>query len=239
VKKCSSEKLAPLFQHIVETGYNNLAVEYKGAKDYEKRKADAQNKFRKDTARYVRQYNFISQIMTFTDTALEKFYLFAKLLLKQLPYQTQTLPLEVVEMIDMEKYRVQEEQNGSIVLIREDGTLKPSTDDGYGSGEEDKEKLKIIVKKLNEEYGILFDEADRVVNAIKEKLEGDDALRAAFKTSDIDHLRRDKLNRSIKDAFLSNADEFLSFMAKTETDPGFGKFFFSEMYKWYSGTIKE
>jgi type I restriction enzyme R subunit len=239
VKKVPSEKLQPFFQRIVETGYNNLAAEHKEKKDYEKLKAVAQDKFRKETARYVKQYTFISQIMTFTDTSLEKFYLFAKLLLKQLPYQKQSLPLEVVEMIDMDKYRVQEEQNGSIVLAKEDGTLTPSLDDGHRGGkEQEKEKLKIIVHKLNEEYGIPFEEADRVINAIKQKLEEDDALRSAFKTSDIDHLRRDKLNRSIKDAFLNNADEFLSFMAKTETDPGFGKFFFSEMFKWYSGTVK-
>ncbi len=48
-------------------------------------------------------YSFISQIMTFTDTALEKFYLFAKLLLRRLPYQQQTLPLEIIEMIDMDR----------------------------------------------------------------------------------------------------------------------------------------
>ncbi|MDD2337202.1 MAG: DEAD/DEAH box helicase family protein [Geobacteraceae bacterium] len=240
VKKVPSEKLQPFFQRIVKTGYNNLAAEHKEKKDYEKLKAEAQDKFRKETARYVKQYTFISQIMTFTDTSLEKFYLFAKLLLKQLPYQKQSLPLEVVEMIDMDKYRVQEEQNGSIVLAKEDGTLTPSPDDGHRGGkEQEKEKLKIIVHKLNEEYGLPFEEADRVINAIKQKLEEDDALRSAFKTSDIDHLRRDKLNRSIKDAFLNNADEFLSFMAKTETDPGFGKFFFSEMFKWYSGTVKE
>ncbi|MCM0084521.1 DEAD/DEAH box helicase family protein [Geomonas sp. Red32] len=240
VKKVPSEKLQPFFQRIVEAGYNNLALEHKGKPDYEKLRAAAQDKFRKETARYVKQYTFISQIMTFVDTSLEKFYLFAKLLLKQLPYQKQTLPLEVVEMIDMEKYRVQEEQNGSIVLAKEDGTLTPSADDGHRGGkEQEKEKLKIIVQKLNEEYGIPFEEADRVINAIKQKLEKDDALREAFKTSDIDHLRRDKLNRSIKDAFLNNADEFLSFMAKTETDPGFGKFFFSEMFKWYSGSLNE
>lgn len=240
VKKVPSEKLQPFFQRIVDTGYNNLAAEHKENKEYEKLKAEAQDKFRKETARYVKQYTFISQIMTFTDTSLEKFYLFAKLLLKQLPYQKQSLPLEVVEMIDMDKYRVQEEQNGSIVLAKEDGTLTPSPDDGHRGGkEQEKEKLKIIVHKLNEEYGIPFEEADRVINAIKQKLEEDDALRSAFKTSDIDHLRRDKLNRSIKDAFLNNADEFLSFMAKTETDPGFGKFFFSEMFKWYSDSVKE
>lgn len=235
VKKVSSEKLQPFFQRIVENGYMKLCEELKGQKDYEQQKAEAQDRFRKELARYVRQYSFVSQIMTFVDTALEKFYLFAKLLLKQLPYQKQSLPLEVVEMIDMDKYRIQEEQNGRIVLKNEDGTLEPSADDGHrGRSEEAREQLKVIVRKLNEDYGITFEEADRVVNAIKDKLQADASLRAAFKTNSIDHLRRDRLKDSIKQAFLDNADEFLSFMAKTETDPGFGQFFFSEMFKWYS-----
>lgn len=106
VKKVKSKELQSFFQRIVENGYENLAAEHKGTKDYEKLKAEAKDKFRKGTARYVKQYSFISQIMTFTDTALEKFYLFAKLLLRQLPYEKQTLPLEVIEMIDMDKYRV-------------------------------------------------------------------------------------------------------------------------------------
>jgi type I restriction enzyme R subunit len=238
VKKVTSEKLQPFFQRIVETGYNNLASEHKDADDYEKLKAEAKDKFRKETARYVKQYNFISQIMTFTDTALEKFYLFAKLLLRQLPYEKQTLPLEVVEMIDMDKYRVQEEQNGRITLAGDDGILKPSPDDGHRSQEAEKEKLKFVVQKLNKDYGIPFEEADRVVNAIKQKLADDEALRAAFKTNSIEFMRKQKLQDSIKDAFLSNADEFLSFMSKTETDPSFGKFFFSEMFKWYEQSVK-
>ncbi|MBS1222338.1 MAG: hypothetical protein H6R23_1958, partial [Proteobacteria bacterium] len=110
--------------------------------------------------------------------------------------------------------------------------------DGHRAGQDaEKDKLKAIIQKLNQDYGIPFEEADRVVNAIKQKLTDDQGLRAAFQTHDIEHLRRDKLNRSIKDAFLSNADEFLNFMAKTETDPGFGKFFFSEMFKWYEQAV--
>lgn len=249
VKKVKSEKLQPFFQRIV-TGqgsdgsivrnsyYNNLASEHVGKKDYEKLKAAAKSKFRKEIARYVKQYSFISQIMTFTDVRLEKFYLFAKLLLRKLPYEQQTLPLEVIEMIDMDKYRVQEEQNGRITLKNKDGTLEPSSDDGHRDGEPDKEKLKLIVKKLNDDFGIPFEEADRVMSAIKTKLEEDDALRAAFKTNSIEFLRKQKLQDSIKEAFLSNADEFLSFMSKTETDSGFGKFFFSEMFKWYEGNVK-
>jgi type I restriction enzyme R subunit len=224
-KRVTSEKLQPFFHRIVTTGYVPLPPEEKDA-------------FRKETARYVRQYNFVSQIMTFTDTALEKFYLFAKLLLRQLPYEKPTLPLEVIEMIDMDKFRVQEEQNGRIALEAEDGILEPIGDDGHrGKPEEDKEKIRLIVQKLNEDYGLEFDEADRVVNAIKGKLEADDGLKAAFKTDSVEFLRRQKLQDSIKDAFLSNADEFLSFMSKTETDPGFGKFFFSEMFKWYSESV--
>jgi len=238
VQKVTADKLQPFFQRIVETGYTNLGSEYRGTPDYEKKSAEARDKFRKETARYVRQYSFISQIMTFTDAALEKFYLFTKLLLKQLPFEQVTLPREIMDMVDMDKFRVQEEQNGSIVLAAEDATLEPSADDGYrGKGEEDKERLKIIVEKLNEDYHIAFEEADRVVNAIKQKLEADEPLRAAFKTNSIEFLRKQKLKDSINEAFLSNADEFLSFMSKTETDPAFGKFFFSEMFKWYERSV--
>ena len=238
VQKVTSEKLQPFFQRIVETGYQTLGMEHVGKPDHVKLAAEAKAHFRKETARYVRQYSFISQIMTFTDPKLEKFYLFAKLLLKQLPFERVTLPREVMDMVDMDKYRVQEEQNGSITLAEEDATLDVTSDDGHrGKTEEEKERLKVIVEKLNEDYGISFEEADRVVNAIKQTLEADDTLRAAFKTNSIEFLRKQKLKDSINDAFLSNADEFLNFMSKTETDPAFGKFFFSEMFKWYEQTV--
>jgi type I restriction enzyme, R subunit len=224
-KKVTSEKLQPFFQRIVTTGYSTQSVENK-------------DRFRKETARYVRQYSFISQIMTFTDTSLEKFYLFAKLLLRQLPYEKQTLPLEVVAMIDMEKFRVQEEQNGRIVLASDDGILSTTADDGHrGSQEQEREKLRLIVQKLNEDYGLEFDEADRVVNGIKLKLESDEGLKAAFKTNSVEFLRREKLRTSVNEALLSNADENLNFMSKIETDPAFGKFFMSEMFKWYSQSV--
>jgi len=84
---------------------------------------------------------------------------------------------------------------------------------------------------------VVFEEADRVVTAINDKLETDDAFRTAFTTNSVEFLRRQKLQDNIKDALLSNADEFLTFMSKTETDPGFGKFFFAEMFKWYSTLV--
>lgn len=52
--------------------------------------------------------------MTFTDVGLEKFYLFAKLLLKQLPYQAETLPREVMDMVDMDKYACKRNRMGEL-----------------------------------------------------------------------------------------------------------------------------
>ncbi|MBM3861005.1 MAG: type I restriction endonuclease subunit R [Verrucomicrobia bacterium] len=238
VQKVTAEKLQPFFQRIVDTGYANLGSEHKGKKDFEKLAAEAKEKFRKETARYVRQYSFISQIMTFTDATLEKFYLFAKLLLKQLPFERITLPREIMDMVDMEKYRVQEEQNGSILLKAEDATLDVTTDDGHrGKDDDAKEQLKVIVEKLNEDYGIAFDDADRVITALKDVLEKDDDLKAAMRSNSIEDLKRRKLKDSIQEALMSNADDNLTFLSKIETDPGFGKFFFSQMFKWYSAMV--
>ncbi len=135
---------------------------------------------------------------------------------------------------------MQEEQNGCITLADEDATLEPTADDGHrGKQEEETEKIALIIQKLNEEYGITFEEADRVISALKHKLEGDAALRAAFNTNSITFLRMQKFQNSINDALLSNADENLSLMAKIETDPGFGKFLFSELFKWYEMKSKK
>ncbi|MEN6414698.1 MAG: DEAD/DEAH box helicase family protein [Veillonellales bacterium] len=226
-KKLKSEKLQPLFQKIVDERYVRLSREDKGT-------------FRKELSSYVRQYAFVSQIVTFIDVELEKLYLFAKLLLKQLPYEAETLPRVVAEMVDMDKYRVQEEENGSILLSPEDATLENTSNDGHkGRKEDEKELLQIIVTELNEKFQIEFDEGDRVVNAMKDKLIINDSLKASFAADNIEDLKRMKLEECIQEALLENAEEHLGFMAKLETDKAFGKFFFSEMFKWYKSMSAE
>ncbi len=234
IKRVSSQQLQGFFARIVEEGYNRLASEHEGEPEFERLQAEAKDRFRKLTASYVKQYNFISQIMTFTDAHLEKMYLFCRLLLRQFPYEKPTLPLEVIEMIDLDKIRTQEEQNGHILLTPEDGVLDPSPDDGHRNRQaEEREQLKKIIETLNEQYGMELGEGDKVVRAVKAKLVADEALLAAHRAGGLVDLKRVRVNESVNDALLSNADEFLSFMARLETDQAFGKFFYSEMFKWY------
>jgi type I restriction enzyme R subunit len=111
-KKVKSEVLSPFFRKIVDENYLHLSPEDKDI-------------FRKNINKYVRQYSFISQIITFIDTELEKFYLFTKLLFKYLPYEKETLPLEITQMVDMDKFKIREQENNiSITLNFEDATQK-------------------------------------------------------------------------------------------------------------------
>ncbi|MBV5329535.1 MAG: type I restriction endonuclease subunit R [Chlorobium sp.] len=192
--------------------------------------------FRKRLRTYVRQYTFVTQIITFVDVELEKLYLFTKLLIKKLPYEPETLPLEVVEMVDMKKFRQQEEENGTITLKKEDGGLEQPGGDGHGpGGEPEKDLLKVIVEELNKKYHIDFKEADRVIKAVKKRLEADDNLIASFDNPNVQSaIKRQKLKERVEDALIANADEFLGFLNKTEEDPAFGRFFIGQMYQWFS-----
>jgi len=132
------------------------------------------------------KYSFISQIITFIDTDLEKFYLFTKLLFKYLPYEKETLPLEVIQMVDMDKYRVQEEENGSIILNPEDATLENPQGDGHKVKSQDpKEILEVIVKEINDKYAVELGDDDKVVKEMYESLKQDNSLMASLRADNV------------------------------------------------------
>ncbi|WP_438943250.1 hypothetical protein, partial [Pseudomonas shirazica] len=68
-------------------------------------------------------YAFLSQIITFQDVALEMYYQFARYLRKALPKEDDRLPVDILENIDMDSYRIQETSSGQ-VMINADGTLE-------------------------------------------------------------------------------------------------------------------
>src|SRR5690606_16808953 len=73
---------------------------------------DAQQDFRSKLMDYIRQYAFLSQILPFEDTDLEKLYVFAKFLRRKLPVERDELPVEVLRSIDIESYRIRRTSSG-------------------------------------------------------------------------------------------------------------------------------
>lgn len=245
-QKVGSEKLQEVFAPVLER--YKLPPEYFGNDDKplkdkdltedalkeKKELLEHRQLFRKRLRSYVRQYTFVVQIITYVDVELEKLYLFAKLLIKKLPYEPETLPLEVVEMVDMKKFRQQEAENGSITLEKKDGALGQPGDGVGPGGEQEKDLLKVIVDELNKKYHIDFNEADRVIRAVQQRLETDDNLAASFDNPNVqDAIKRQKLKDRVEDALISHADEFLGFLNKAEEDPAFERFFMGQMYQWF------
>ena len=217
-KKVKSEVLSPFFKKIVDENYLQLTDEEK-------------DKFRKNVNKYVRQYSFISQIITFIDTDLEKFYLFNKLLFKYLPYEIQTLPLEVTQMVNMDKFKIQEEENGSIILNPEDALLENPQGDGHkGKTEEPKEVLEKIVQEINDKYAIDLGDDDKVVQEMFETLKKDSALMASLRADNIEDVKRMKLRESIDTALLKNAEPPIEFMNRLSKDKSLSNYVVSQFF---------
>jgi type I restriction enzyme R subunit len=68
--------------------------------------------FRGQLTDYVRLYAFLSQVITFVDTDLEKLYVFGRLLLRRLPVTLERLPVEIQQNIDIESYRIKQTSTG-------------------------------------------------------------------------------------------------------------------------------
>ena len=226
-KKVKSEVLSPFFQKIVNEKYLTLSPEDK-------------DKFRKMVNKYVRQYSFISQIITFIDTDLEKFYLFTKLLFKYLPYEKETLPLEVTQMVDMDKFKIQEEENGSIILNPEDAILENPQGDGHGGKRQDpKEVLKVIVKEINDKYAVELGDDDKVVKEMYEALKTDEMLMASMRADNIEDVKRMKLRESIDKALLKNAEPPIEFMNRLSKDKGLANYVVGQFFHLLMKDLKD
>jgi type I restriction enzyme R subunit len=226
-KKVKSEVLSPFFKKIVDDRYLPLSPEEK-------------DKFRKTVNKYVRQYSFISQIITFIDTDLEKFYLFTKLLFKYLPYEKESLPLEVTQMVNMDKFKIQEEENGSILLNPEDAILDNPQGDGHkGKQDEPKEVLEQIVKEINEKYAVDLGQDDKVIKEMFETLIQDDALMASMRANNIEDVKRMKLRESIDKALLKNAEPPIEFMNRLSKDKSLSNYLVSQMFSLLNNDLKE
>ena len=190
---------------------------------FAKLKEEDQDKFRDALRRYVSQYSFISQIINWIDPELEKLYLFTKLLLKYLPQKKDELPEEILSMVDMDKFRLEEKQNGSITLNPDDTELENATGDGHGpGGVDDKEKLDVIVKELNEKYHFDFEDRDKVMSIVIPKLVKDAGLIAAFQQSNNQAaLLKQRFADSLETAFISSAGDFYSVLNRMSDEPDF------------------
>ncbi|WP_175609528.1 type I restriction endonuclease subunit R [Shewanella sp. UCD-KL21] len=143
--------------HAKMNGVIDLAVERYVALDNE-----SQGDFKSLLVNFRNMYSFLSQVMPYQDTDLEKLYTYLRYLLTKLPRDASGPGYQIDGDVELEYYRLQKISEGSINL--EPGNaddLGGPSDVGTGTSAEEV-PLSELVRALNERFGTDFTEADRL-----------------------------------------------------------------------------
>jgi len=127
--------------------------------------------FREKLSGYVNIYAFMSQIVPYTDQALEMLYSYGRFLLPHLPLDRDTDRVKISDEVGLQYYRLQRISSGAIEVHegKPEGVKSP-TDVGTGKAKEEKAPLSKIIKVLNDRFGTNFTEEDRLFfEQIREK----------------------------------------------------------------------
>lgn len=138
-----------------------LAIILPVVENYVHLEKEERETFKKTLRQFVNLYAFLSQIITFQDVSLEKYYQFARYLHKVLPKENERLPVDVIENIDMDSYRVAMTSSGR-VMINADGVLKRPEEGLLHTLPEEKAPLSEIIQYINENFGTDFTDEDKL-----------------------------------------------------------------------------
>jgi type I restriction enzyme R subunit len=135
------------------------AVERFRALDEENRLA-----FKDALDRFVRTYSFVSQVIPFTDSDLERDYTYCRALAAMLKDASLAGQLDLGEEIELTHLRNELTFQGDLSLSGEDDEVQSIYGEGAGrKADPAVERLSEIVEELNERFGLDFDEQDRLL----------------------------------------------------------------------------
>jgi type I restriction enzyme R subunit len=144
------ERLQPILDAVVDR--------------WRQRKEDDRETFRSLLQAYIRLYGYVSQLISFQDVDLEKLYVFARSLNRKLPRREGGgLPLEVLDAVDLDSFRIRQTYKDRIILEKRDAAVYGiPTQSGGPVKEPEVDFLSHIVETLNETYGLGLTERDKV-----------------------------------------------------------------------------
>ncbi len=140
-----------------------------------------QEEFKKTLVAYRNLYSFLSQIIPFQDTDLEKLYSYVRFLLMKLPTGPRGPVYNFDEEVALKYYRLQKISEGKLELEKGMGGEVPGPV-AVGTGEENKEEIELskLIDLLNQRFGTDFKPADQLfLDSIREDAVANSNLRQA------------------------------------------------------------
>ncbi len=178
--------------------------------------------FRKDLVAYRNLYAFMSQIIPFQDSDLEKLYSYIRFLLTKLPRGDRGPVYDFDDEVMLKYYRLQKIGEGSIQLeAGKDGEVPAPTAVGTGVVRGEEIELSKLIDILNERFGTDFKPADQLfLDSIREDAVADAGIRQAALANTMENFAYVFL-KALEGLFIDRMDQNEEITAKFMNDREF------------------
>ena len=172
--------------------------------------------FRSILQSYIRLYGYISQLITFTDVALEKLYIFGRNLNKKLPKRDHPDLHDLLASVDLDSFRVQRTHDSlQLSLEAEDSEVTGIGSDVATIREPDQDLLSNIINALNDAYQTDFTLEDKVdIETIHRKVQANEEIRQVIDGDNTDTNKQYKFDQVIDDILLDFVNSKLELFTK-------------------------
>lgn len=222
------ERVFPILDRVVDR-----------AKQLPRTPADIYLEFRKDCKTYVSLFNLLSQIKRFYDEELLKLYAFLDLLVFKLKVENAAMSAaEKKEICDgsiLDSYKIKFDGLKKIQLESGDKEEK-----GMGAGRpqaqpvEDNEFLSVIIKTLNDTFGIDLTEEDKVdLQRLRERITTNQELLEFFNPDNSRDNIRERFNEEVDSElleFINSKLELYNKLTEDRVNTLFKQMWFNELY---------
>jgi len=198
----------------------------------EEEKADL---WRGKTQAFRNLYSFLSQVIPYQDSDLEKLFTYVRHLALKLPKRKSGPGYQFDEEVALDYYRLQKIAEGSINLAEGYATpLNGPRKVGTGLVREEDLPLSRLIDQINERFGSELTEADQhFFDQIAEASSQNETLRMAAEVNSLDKFQlvfRQALESLFIERMELNEELFTDYMSKPEFQDGVSKWLGSQVY---------
>ena len=189
---------------------------------FTQREENERETFRGLLTAYRNLYAFLSQIIPYQDSELEKLYTFVRCLIAKLPPAEDGGQFVLEDEVSLRYYRLQQITDGSIDLGQGDAyPLKGPTDVGTSAVADQPVPLSSLVEKLNDRFGTDFTEADQLFfDQIRLSAEASEQIQEAARANNLGDFTA-YLERMLDELFIERMDGNEEIFSRVMTDRSF------------------
>ena len=190
--------------------------------------------FRSTLQSYIRLYGYISQLITFTDVALEKLYIFGHSLNKKLPKRDHPDLHDVLASVDLDSFRVQRTHDSlQLSLEGRDSEVEGIGSDVATLREPEQDFLSNIIDALNDAYQTDFTMEDKIdIETIHRKVHENEELRQVIEGDNTETNKKYKFDQVIDEILLDFVNSKLGLYTKL-SKPEINVYLKQRLYRTY------